>query len=148
MCLDIRGQGTITRLDDTHDPHSHLIDTPPCVAAAALPVGDLVHTVFGASKDFCGSGLRVGVLYSKNAALNTALGNLGYFASVPAPLQMSLSKLVTDDAWLDSYLAENRRRMLEAYTQLAGVAWYGVLCCAVVWRGVVPACLLQQPELL
>jgi hypothetical protein len=62
----------------------------------------------------------VGVLYSKNAALNAALGNLGYFASVPAPLQMTLSKLLSDDAWLDGCLRENRRRMLEAYTQLTG----------------------------
>lgn len=92
---------------------AHLLESPELA-------GDLVHTVFGASKDFCGSGLRVGVLYSKNAALNTALGNLGYFASVPAPLQMSLSKLLADDTWLDGYLKANRARMLEAYKQLAG----------------------------
>jgi hypothetical protein len=109
----------------------------PVSAAAACTAGDLVHTVFGASKDFCGSGLRVGVLYSKNAALNTALGNLGYFASVPAPLQMSLSKLLADDSWLDGYLKENRARMLEAYIQLAGgsgVLWCAVLRCAVAVR--------------
>lgn len=91
-----------------------------------LPADDLVHTVFGASKDFCGSGLRVGVLYSRNAALNTALGNLGYFASVPAPLQMTLSKLLADEKWLDGCLAENRRRMWEAYSQLAGTECAGV----------------------
>lgn len=88
--------------------------------------------MFGASKDFCGSGLRVGVLYSKNTALNTALVNLGYFASVPAPLQMTLSKLLSDDQWLDGCLRENRRRMLEAYTQLTGRLTVGggggVLC--------------------
>lgn len=47
--------------------------------AAAL-AADLVHVLFGASKDFCGSGLRIGALWSRNAALNTALDNLGYFA--------------------------------------------------------------------
>lgn len=92
----------------------------PVSAAAACTAGDLVHTVFGASKDFCGSGLRIGALYSRNAALNQALGNLGYFASVPAPLQHALSRLWADDAWLDGFLEENRRRMLEAYTTLTG----------------------------
>lgn len=76
--------------------------------------------VFSASKDFCGSGLRLGVLYSKNAALNTALSNLGYFCSIPAPLQMTLSKLFGDDEWLDGFLSENRRRMLAAYSTLTG----------------------------
>jgi 1-aminocyclopropane-1-carboxylate synthase len=90
--------------------------------------GDLVHVVLGASKDFCGSGLRIGVLYSKNTLLNQALGNIGYFASVPGPLQYTLSKLWSDDEWLDGFIAENRRRMLEAYTTLAGrqgTAGYG-----------------------
>jgi 1-aminocyclopropane-1-carboxylate synthase len=32
------------------------------------------------SQDFCASGLRMGCLLSRNAQLNTALGNLGYFA--------------------------------------------------------------------
>lgn len=90
-------------------------------APLLFPSGDLVHVVFGASKDFCGSGLRIGVLYSKNTSLNQALGNIGYFASVPGPLQYSLSKLWSDDEWLDGFMAENRRRMLEAYTTLAGV---------------------------
>jgi 1-aminocyclopropane-1-carboxylate synthase len=83
-----------------------------------------VHIVFGFSKDFCGSGLRLGVLYSKNSALNMALGNLGYFCSVPAPLQMTLSKLLADDAWVDGFVAENRRRMLQAYTSLTGMYWH------------------------
>jgi 1-aminocyclopropane-1-carboxylate synthase len=78
--------------------------------------------VFGFSKDFCGSGLRLGVLYSKNSALNIALGNLGYFCSVPAPLQMTLSKMLGDDGWVDCFVAENRRRMLQAYTSLTGAS--------------------------
>lgn len=101
---------------DTHIPHDAV--TP--YRTPTWPPGDLCHTVFGASKDFCGSGLRIGALYSKNAALNQALGNLGYFASVPAPLQHALSRLWADDAWLDGFLAENGRRMLEAYTTLTG----------------------------
>jgi 1-aminocyclopropane-1-carboxylate synthase len=37
--------------------------------AEALPL--LLHTVFGLSKDFCASGLRVGALYTRNATLMT-----------------------------------------------------------------------------
>ncbi len=38
-----------------------------------------VHVIFGMSKDFCASGLRLGCLHSRNAALNKAMVNLTYF---------------------------------------------------------------------
>jgi len=97
------------------------ITTPsPPLPPPPPPTGDLVHAVFGASKDFCGSGLRVGVLHSRNSSLNTALGNLGYFCSPPAPLQWTLAQLLGDEGWLDGFLTENRRRMLAAYNTLTG----------------------------
>jgi 1-aminocyclopropane-1-carboxylate synthase len=46
---------------------------------SCLSADGLVHIVFGFSKDFCASGLRVGCLLSKNAALNKALDNISYF---------------------------------------------------------------------
>jgi aspartate/methionine/tyrosine aminotransferase len=48
-------------------------------ACAAWFADDLVHIVFGFSKDFCASGLRVGCLLSRNSALNKALDNISYF---------------------------------------------------------------------
>jgi aspartate/methionine/tyrosine aminotransferase len=46
-----------------------------CAAAKAAGVseaaaGDLLHTVFGLSKDFCMSGMRVGWVHSRNETLH------------------------------------------------------------------------------
>ncbi|WIA34053.1 hypothetical protein OEZ86_012431 [Tetradesmus obliquus] len=80
--------------------------------------GELVHIVFGFSKDFCASGLRVGCLLTKNTGLNKALDNISYFNSTPCPLQWSLSQLLSDKQWLQHYLQENRRRLREAYASV------------------------------
>ena len=47
--------------------------------AASLPGGDaraaqLLHIVFGLSKDFCASGLRMGCLHTRNALLTRVRG--------------------------------------------------------------------------
>lgn len=40
-------------------------------------VDTYVHLVYGLSKDWCASGLRVGLLYSRNARLQTVRGRRG-----------------------------------------------------------------------
>ncbi|KAG2483578.1 hypothetical protein HYH03_017585 [Edaphochlamys debaryana] len=90
--------------------------------AAALPhadrLTDLLHVVWGLSKDFCGSGLRVGCLHTRNTQLLTAFDNLGYFCAVPNTLQWSLARALSDEAWVASFIAENTRRMRAAYAGL------------------------------
>lgn len=48
-----------------------------------------VHVIFGMSKDFCASGLRLGCLHSRNASLNSALVNLAYFTLPSSPTQVA-----------------------------------------------------------
>ncbi|KAG2426355.1 hypothetical protein HXX76_013112 [Chlamydomonas incerta] len=90
--------------------------------AAGLPhperLPDLLHVVWGMSKDFCASGLRVGCLHSRNTQLNKALDNLGYFCAVANPVQWALAAALADTAWLTGFLDTNRRRMAAAYGQL------------------------------
>jgi aspartate/methionine/tyrosine aminotransferase len=59
-------------------PTTYTLDTKKYTHARFA--ADLVHVVFGFSKDFAASGLRVGCLYSRNKQLLSALDNLGYFA--------------------------------------------------------------------
>eukprot|EP00775_Hariotina_reticulata_P003457 gene3457-3728_t len=56
---------------------------------------------------------------SSNKLLNTALGNLGYFAAVSGPLQWQLTRLLSDEAWLHNFLAENKRRLQHVYCTLS-----------------------------
>ncbi|KAI8471901.1 MAG: pyridoxal phosphate-dependent transferase [Monoraphidium minutum] len=90
--------------------------------AAAMPGGenaaDLVHVIFGMSKDFCASGLRLGCLHSRNPSLNDALVNLAYFTLPSAPIQWLFAELLGDAKFLRHYVAENNRRLLHSYQTL------------------------------
>jgi len=77
-------------------------------------LGSNTHILWGASKDFCASGLRCGVLFSHNDALLAALDNVGYFSAASNSMQDALGAALEDAAWVDSFLAENHRRLREA----------------------------------
>lgn len=52
----------------------------------------------------------MGCLYSRNAPLNNALGNLGYFAACSGHTQWAVANMLGDAQWLAVYLEENNRR--------------------------------------
>lgn len=74
-----------------------------------------VHFVWALSKDFGGSGLRVGFIYSQNEILLEALATLNIFCCVSGPIQYLTAELMTDDLFVDQFLAESRRRVLASY---------------------------------
>uniref|UniRef100_A0A7S0RJE5 Aminotransferase class I/classII large domain-containing protein n=1 Tax=Chlamydomonas leiostraca TaxID=1034604 RepID=A0A7S0RJE5_9CHLO len=86
--------------------------------AEAVP--QLVHTVFGFSKDWCASGLRVGVLHTRNATLLAVMDNYCYFHTASAHTLWALTQVLSDDAFVDAFVAENQRRMRNAYAGLSG----------------------------
>lgn len=94
------------------------------IRPAGLPCSELLpellHVVWGVSKDLCASGLRMGCLHSRNAALNQAMDNLGFFCAASAPSQWALAELMEDRAWVAAFRAENARRLREAYEGLRG----------------------------
>ena len=75
---------------------------------------NLVHVVWGLSKDFCGSGLRVGCLWSQNEALNTAMNNVSYFCAVGNYQQHVLAAALEAEEATDAFLAANRARLRQA----------------------------------
>jgi len=86
-------------------------------------LGDRVHILWGFSKDFCASGLRVGVLFSHNVSLLGALDNVGYFSAASNHTQDTLALALVGGevsgsyhslTWLEGYLARNRARLREA----------------------------------
>jgi aspartate/methionine/tyrosine aminotransferase len=86
-------------------PFTSVVDL--CWQAAAAhggrdPVGDWmphhVHVLWGMSKDWGMSGLRVGALFTHHAELRAALSNAGYFTTVSNDTQRVLAELLTDRA--------------------------------------------------
>ena len=88
-----------------------------------------VHVVWGLSKDWSASGFRVGVLVSRFAELNQALDNLAYFAAVSNHTQEALTEVLSDEAFVEAYGKENRRRLAVQLDLLErGLADLGVPC--------------------
>lgn len=80
-------------------------------------LGNDVHMVWGLSKDFGASGLRVGVLYSQNENFMRALlaSNISIFSCVSGPIQYVVSELLTDDSFVDHFLEESTNRLRKSY---------------------------------
>ncbi|KDO31380.1 hypothetical protein SPRG_03997 [Saprolegnia parasitica CBS 223.65] len=80
-----------------------------------------VHVIWGFSKDWATSGLRVGVLHSSNDDVRQALSNVLYFSGVPNVLLDSLATMLADLPWCSAYLAENKALLRSSYAAIAAV---------------------------
>jgi aspartate/methionine/tyrosine aminotransferase len=89
----------------------------PFVSAAsrATNLGDTVHVVWAFSKDFAASGLRCGVLMSENPEVIRAVETLAYWACCSGDTQFMLGEMISDDEWVDGYVAEMQSRLGEAH---------------------------------
>ncbi|KAI5808589.1 pyridoxal phosphate-dependent transferase [Peziza echinospora] len=82
---------------------------------------DLVHVLYGMSKDFSANGLRLGALHTRNKALYSALSTISPCAWPSAPADQIWSSMLEDRVWLDTYFSHTRRRLSEAYTVLTTI---------------------------
>jgi aspartate/methionine/tyrosine aminotransferase len=92
----------------------------PFVSAASLrpSLGERAHLVWAFSKDFGMSGLRCGVLFSENEVVLSAVDGLAYWACCSGDTQQLLKQMIADDTWVDAYIAENQRRLGDAYARV------------------------------
>ena len=74
-----------------------------------------LHWWYSFSKDFGASGLRCGALYTRNADLVEAFGNLGAPHTVSNHTQWLLQRLIGDDAWVEAFAKTNQRRLTDSY---------------------------------
>jgi aspartate/methionine/tyrosine aminotransferase len=104
----------------------------PFVGAASLrpSLGETTHIVWAFSKDFAMSGLRAGVLLTENEAVLNVVDGLAYWACCSGDTQQLLRQMIADGEWVDAFVAENGRRLGEAYARVTaaldavGVPYY------------------------
>ncbi len=97
------------------------------VAAVRPDLGDHVHIVWAFSKDFGASGLRCGLVVSENERLLAAVNGLAYWGAVSGHTQWILGRMIADDAWVDHYRGELRRRLGAAHAKVtAALAKAGI----------------------
>ncbi|RFU75646.1 hypothetical protein TARUN_6604 [Trichoderma arundinaceum] len=104
---------------DTQPPpapfHSVLsIDTTGLINPA------LVHVLWGMSKDFGANGLRLGAIISQhNPKLMTALAPAVLLSSVSSLSEHVFANVLEDDAWVENYIKENKRKLGTYYEYIA-----------------------------
>lgn len=79
----------------------------------------LVHVLWGMSKDFGANGIRVGAIISQaNHSLHSSLAAVGLYSYVSSISDHITVNLLDDDAFVDSYIVENRRKLSEQYQRV------------------------------
>ncbi|XP_062423593.1 1-aminocyclopropane-1-carboxylate synthase-like protein 1 [Rhea pennata] len=93
-----------------------------------VPDPERTHFMWGFSKDFGMSGIRVGVLYTRNDEIRKAVNQLAVFHGCPGPVQHVLSQFISDRDWLDNvFFPTNKKRLKEAQNILVdGLADVGI----------------------
>ncbi|XP_072322675.1 1-aminocyclopropane-1-carboxylate synthase-like protein 1 isoform X2 [Scyliorhinus torazame] len=81
-----------------------------------LPDPQRTHVMWGISKDFAASGIRVSTLYTENTDVINVLGQLSYFHGVSGPTQHMVAQLLRDRDWINQvFLPTNRARLKTAH---------------------------------
>jgi aspartate/methionine/tyrosine aminotransferase len=78
-------------------------------------LGDYIHFVWSFSKDFGGSGLRVGCLYTQNASVLAAIATTNDTMMASNLTQYAFQQLLLDRSFLNSFLKLNSERLYESY---------------------------------
>ncbi|GMI23140.1 hypothetical protein TrCOL_g6777, partial [Triparma columacea] len=71
--------------------------------------------VWAMSKDFGGSGLRAGVLMTGNEKLKQSMSNISVFSGVSHPMQLMIADVLSDENWVDDYLAYSNEQLRRCY---------------------------------
>ncbi|ORY02342.1 PLP-dependent transferase, partial [Basidiobolus meristosporus CBS 931.73] len=80
-----------------------------------------VHMVWSFSKDYCANGLRVGVVLSPyNPELIESLQSVALFTGISSTTDSLLTSLLREESWMDWFVEENKRRLLQSYQRLSG----------------------------
>ncbi|KAK4044056.1 putative aminotransferase [Parachaetomium inaequale] len=92
----------------------------PFTSVLSLDLADridsqLVHVAYGASKDFCANGLRLGMLHTRNQGLLAAVAGTSMLAWPPYMIQEMWAKMLEDEDYTQNFLATNKQRLAEQY---------------------------------
>jgi len=93
------------------------------LSAMTLPetraIASRAHFIYGMSKDFALGGFRIGIFHSENPDVIASMRALCSFSNASADSQSALARLLSDERWVDEFIALNHRRLQHAYVELS-----------------------------
>ncbi|KAK5996201.1 1-aminocyclopropane-1-carboxylate synthase-like protein 1 [Cladobotryum mycophilum] len=110
--------------ENTIDTHPLPVPFDSCLSIDTAGIIDpsRVHVIWGMSKDFGANGIRLGAIISQaNPSLHVALVPIYLYSSPSSISDHATANILEDDAWVESYIAENQRLLAKHYGLV--VAW-------------------------
>ncbi|PON39906.1 L-threonine-O-3-phosphate decarboxylase [Parasponia andersonii] len=90
---------------------------------------DLIHIVYSLSKDMGFPGFRVGIVYSYNDDVVNCARKMSSFGLVSSQTQHLISAMLSDDVFVERFLAESSRRLAVRHKVFKrGLAQVGISC--------------------
>lgn len=80
-----------------------------------------VQFIYGLSKDFAASGLRIGFLYTQNAELLRAVKTLSIFQWSGGPNERVGIRILEDQKWLNGFFQRSSARLTSSYQLATGL---------------------------
>ena len=79
-----------------------------------------LHLIYGLSKDFCASGVRIGMLYTESQLVLERIGAPAILTAASFPMQHLMANIFQDTSFVDSFVKENKKRLRHNYETLIG----------------------------
>ncbi|KAG9569391.1 hypothetical protein KCU71_g2259, partial [Aureobasidium melanogenum] len=97
-----------------------LSELPGFVSTLALDLSDVLapslhHVMYGASKDFCANGLRLGLVCTKNIGIIGAMSSISIFSWSSHILQDVWAAMLENKQWLESVMNKKTQLMKHNY---------------------------------
>lgn len=96
---------------DIPDPHAVKFKSVLSLETEKYIDSKYLHLLYGMSKDTAASGIRIGVLYTRNGELLHALGTLSVFHWSGSANERVAIRMLEDEVWMDSFLRRSRERL-------------------------------------
>ncbi|KAK5166421.1 uncharacterized protein LTR77_007964 [Saxophila tyrrhenica] len=79
---------------------------------------ELVHVLYGAAKDFCANGLRLGAFHTRNEVLRKAVLSITTFSWEAYIVQDMWARILEDTPFLDRFIGDNQKQLASHYALL------------------------------
>ncbi|PCD23201.1 hypothetical protein AU210_014724 [Fusarium oxysporum f. sp. radicis-cucumerinum] len=99
-------------------PNPAIPDAVPFVSTLSLDLDGVIdktrhHVLYGASKDFCANGLRLGFVCTQNQGIMGALSSISIFSWSPHIIQDMWAAMLKDRQWLRTFMERKLGLMVE-----------------------------------
>ncbi|KAF5603999.1 plp-dependent transferase [Fusarium pseudocircinatum] len=99
-------------------PNPSVPKAVPFVSTLSLDLEGVIdksrhHVLYGASKDFCANGLRLGFVCTRNEGIMGALSSIGIFSWSPHLIQDAWAAMLEDRQWLRAFFEKKLELMTE-----------------------------------